>query len=63
VKKELEAAGVKPALDPETVGATFFGGARFGPHREPFGAAEGSLAAQLGRELFAVQRLPRDIYG
>jgi hypothetical protein len=24
VKKELEAADVKPALDPETVGATFF---------------------------------------
>jgi hypothetical protein len=24
VKKELDAAGVKPALDPETVGATFY---------------------------------------
>jgi hypothetical protein len=25
VKKELEAAGVKPTFDPETVGATFYG--------------------------------------
>jgi hypothetical protein len=24
VKKEIEAAGVKPALDPEKIGATFY---------------------------------------